>query len=147
MTHITTASAHVGHRAASMLLALLFTLALAPAMADAAKPVRGATYVGSVGGKEHIELPISREGRRIFDIFGRRSGRLRSGIGWTSQSRRVPNHSARCAVAGGRCGVERRVSSSGCSTSGEVAVIVVVGQLCVSVTFRCYARGGWRWAR
>ena len=70
MTDITTTSAHVGHRAASMLLALLFTLALAPAMADAAKPMRGATYVGSVGGKEYLELPVSRDGRRIFDIFG-----------------------------------------------------------------------------
>ena len=70
MTHITAASTHVGHRAASMLLALVFTLALGPSTADGAKPVRGATYVGSFGGKEYVELPVSRDGRRIFDIIG-----------------------------------------------------------------------------
>ena len=70
MTHVTTTSTHLRRRATSTLLALLFALALAPATADAAKPVRAATYVGNIGGKEYLELPVSRDGRRIFDIVG-----------------------------------------------------------------------------
>lgn len=58
------------HRAASMLLALVFALALGPTMADAAKPVRASTYVGSMGGKGYLQLAVSRDGRRIFDISG-----------------------------------------------------------------------------
>lgn len=70
MTDITAPDTPVGQRAASVLLALTFTLLLGPATADAAKPVRGATYVGSVGGKGYLELPVSRDGRRIFAIAG-----------------------------------------------------------------------------
>ncbi|MDQ4049299.1 MAG: hypothetical protein M3131_07975 [Actinomycetota bacterium] len=57
-------------RVSSTMLAVVWSLALAPSGADAARPVPGATYVGSIAGKGYVELPVARDGRRIFDLSG-----------------------------------------------------------------------------
>lgn len=57
-------------RAGSIVVVGICALALAPSAADAAGPVRGATYVGSIAGKGYVELPVARDGRRIFDLDG-----------------------------------------------------------------------------
>jgi hypothetical protein len=61
-----------GRRLALTTIGVALTVAGSASAAQAARPLRGATYVGSAGGQSQVRVTVSRDGKRVYDFDGSR---------------------------------------------------------------------------